>query len=342
MDQSLVLTLEKEFSIVDIIRIQHVELGYLTDNFVVYTAKNQKYFLKCQRHETARILPFIEETELFFAKNAIPVICPLQTKLGNAHFIHEVKTYTLYPFVLGTHIPRDELTKVHIQHFAQNLAHMHMLSKNGYPLITSFPIQDFWSKEKTLQGIKKIREILAQKKSQDDFDRLTEESFSLKEKCIEQYAVVYSDTALMNDALLHGDYHDYNIFFNSAGYVQHIFDFEKACWGSRMFEINKAMRISCFRFPFEEASYEKCMIFLRAYDEIYPVDIDELIRACYERHYYSFHSLWFENEHYILKNTRTDSLMPIELAKLKYFSQNIETFVRRISHFRDSSNPTGQ
>ena len=102
MNQEL---LEKIFSHYDVPSptvFLKIEKGFISHNHKVETAKGV-FFLKQHAPEKVWQIDSIEEIEMFFANNEIPVISPYLAKDGARHIVVDEGYYVLYPFVEGRH-----------------------------------------------------------------------------------------------------------------------------------------------------------------------------------------------------------------------------------------------
>lgn len=328
---NLTETISETFDIGPIISITPIDAGFLTENQLVETV-DKKYFLKGHRGEVAEHISYVEEVEQFFTKGDIPVITPIATKDGKLHFIHEGKTYTLYPLVEGIQAERGRLTENQLKSLGENLARMHLLSKEGIPKQFTGQEVNAWDKEKTLDKLKKTEELINNKETLSDFDKLALEHIALKRDFVLKNTSQYHDFNLSNDTLTHGDYHERNVFFTEEGGIKHIFDFEMAKIGPRHNELVRSLMLICF--PFGEKvgtkDFEDAGHYLRGYHSIFPINKEIFDRVLDAFKVKSFHSIWVETEYYLKGNTKIGTFLSPQIARNRYFSESFEEFKKHL------------
>ncbi len=288
-----------------------------------------KLFLKQYRFDNLKKINEIHKVKFFFAKNGIPVILPIENKACAFVFEHMGKFYSIFPYVSGRTIRKEELTKSALESAGCMLAKIHRLSKDGYPAIAKH-FNKGWDKNKLLSEIKGINQKITTLPKKTRYDNLALEILDLKKKLITEDKSQYIDFKLISDHLIHGDYHEMNIFFDKGDKVTHIFDLEKAGIAPRVIELVRSMDYMCFNGRYSDHNFTLADNYLNAYNKIYPITHSELWRGIKAFYLNKVHSLWLEKEHYIHKNKRVDSLLESDLLRLKYFSQHLDDFVNKL------------
>ncbi len=285
-----------------------ITAGYLSENFVVVSG-GRKYFLKQYRFKEKRRIVDAHKAKLFFASKGVPVIIPLKnnegetiTQIGNV-FV------SLFPFVegfqfvsKGTTVPAQAPKSLGIM-----LGRIHKAGESRYPEISE--VFKSWNKDEFFEDADSILEIINNKKILTDFDRQAKEAIEFKKKCVKEEKLSLADMEGLRTGLIHGDYHDGNVFFDKDGTVTHVFDFEKTCIAPCVFEIIRAMQYSYSTGHNRPGSEKYIGEFLNGYRTERPVSDEELKlgkELFYQR---EIHGLWVEKEHYLKNNSRVDMLL---------------------------------
>ena len=314
-----------------------VEGGYLSQNQIIGN-QDAGYFLKQYRFQDERQIEAIHRAKFFFGRGNIPVILPLDRRSGKTYFSFEGQVYALFHFVSGRHLIRGQVPETALTAMAETLARMHLLGK-GVDL-PGIKARSFgWNREKTASLVTDAETILGMisaKPHKDDFDRLAEDALHLKLTLAQQYAGAPAPLLPGADHLIHGDFHDANLFFDEADRVKAVFDLERVCLWPRVLEIIRAVDFICFSDgsqsgrAFEDWNFVAAHTFLTAYHQRYPLDRVELINGYKNYFIRRVQGLWVETEHYLNNNCRVDGFLTGEPDLLRYFSQNLDTFIERI------------
>ncbi len=338
MQKALIKKISDLFDLPALTYVGIAKGGFLSNNYIL-KSKNTKYFLKRYRAASYNWLPVASKAEVFFAKQAVPIIMPLKTKTNKTFFAIDGNSYSLFPFVDGKTFNHrtGKLTPDMAKSFATNLAQMHLLSKNKYPKITKVPLSE-WDTKHVLRTHKhfheystKILEIIRKKSKKTEYDKLALQLIKLKTSLVDSTPTKFNASSLGKKHIVHGDYHAQNMFINRQGNVTHVFDLEKADIRPRSLELARSILLICFNSQFTAKKFNLAKIYLKAYNAIYPIKRSELESAIRFICYKNPLNLWMEKEHYLHKNRKTDKLIAGELRFLKYMSKNLDKFIAKIS-----------
>lgn len=319
------------------IKVKHftkVDEGYLSDNQII-GAGNANYFLKKYRFTQEKRIKTIHAVKFFFAEAGIPVILPLKNKHLASFFRFEDYYYSLFPFVTGRRLNRGNLPADALKASAKLLADLHRVGTNA-EISSLREHSGAWNRKQFMAEAKRVLQVIEHKRSKDPFDELALETLNLKLALASRNNAQYDDFGLQNDHLIHGDYHEENLFFNENDQVKYVFDFEKTRLAPRTFEVIRSVNFICFSDTgycpvFDQQSFSNALIYLQTYHAHYPLRKNEFTNACKAYYLGKVHSLWVETEHYLHQNTRTDVFLKPELSFLKYFAKNDEIFIGRIN-----------
>ncbi|KKP85170.1 MAG: hypothetical protein UR83_C0003G0005 [Candidatus Moranbacteria bacterium GW2011_GWF2_35_54] len=297
-----------------------VEKGFLSENYILKNNK-QKFFLKKYRAFGLDRLKETHAVKKFFYKHKIPVIMPINTKAKKTFFLWKSNYYGLFPFVNGRQIDVDKLNKKEMESCAELLAKIHLVSKSKCPKLVkgrSFG----WDKKNSLKKSRYILNLIKNKKVQSVFDKKVAKYLVQKIEFIKKNKIEYEDLKLKNDHLIHGDFHEDNIFFDKKGDIMNV--------SPRVLELVRAMWFLCFYDRYDGSAFKRAQIFLSQYSSIYPIDKDELRRGIAAWHLNQLHSMWVVDEIYLKNNKRVEILMNSYINFLNYQSRNLEKFSKRI------------
>ena len=315
----------QNYSLRGIVTIEKIDLGFLSSNYRV-SNNDKEFFLKGYRYSDIEKVKEIHTVKKFFASHGFPVILPLQNKTGKTITTIEDVHYALFPFVKGIHFNRGTIPDHIAKALGENLAMMHACTQK-HPLVIK---ESFgaWSDSIALSRMDELIGIIENIKTPNAFDRLALASLKFKEDLVKKDGKPLSDFALEPYILLHGDYHEQNIFFDVSGKIKYIFDFEKATMGPRCFELWRSVDYMFLNGDFSDERISKAITYLKAYNAKNSISKEELTNGLEIYYQRLIHSVWVEKEHYLKENTRVDHFL--ETRSVEYLSKNQEDFLDRI------------
>jgi aminoglycoside phosphotransferase (APT) family kinase protein len=130
------------------------------------------------------------------------------------------------------------------------------------------------------------------------------------------------------DHLLHGDYHEKNVFLDTKGNVKHIFDLEKTEIGDRLHEVIRSMDFVCLNEGYDKKGLEKAHVYIQTYNELYPIKEKDFLDALEDYYFKKANSLWIERTHYLEDSDRVDCFLENQLNSLKFFPKNFDRLVK--------------
>jgi homoserine kinase type II len=321
--------IRKTYSFADKVEfLENVNSGYLSQNFILKNNDN-KFFLKQYRFDNIQKVNTVHQVKFFFANGNIPIILPIKNDLDEYVFEHKNMIYSLFPYVDGKIIERSKLSAKAFESSGKMLAKIHSLSRNDFPKILQNHTKG-WKKKDFLSDTQTLIDKIESIKLKTDFDKLALDTIRYKNTLVSNNYLKYEELDLQNNHIIHGDYHEQNIFYDKNSEVKFIFDIEKTEIAPRVLEIARSMDLMCFSGNYELKNFKNANIYLTAYNKIYPTNHNELKRGIMAYYLKKAHSLWIEKEHYLKNNSRVDCFLQGELSMLKYYAQNIETFFEKL------------
>lgn len=306
---------------------EKVKKGFLSENHILHS-DDKKYFLKRYRFDKQERIEEVHSAKKYFADGGIPVILPITNIQGNTFFLFGNFYFALFSFVSDIQIERESLSDVAIISLGETLGKIHLLGK-----CSKLPIKErfkAWNKEKALEKITAIQSKLKEQVELNDFDKLALQSIELKKKLIIDNSIVYEQIGLPSNHLIHGDYLDHNVFFDSNNKVSYVFDFEKTDYSPRMYELFRSLMYSFLSDNISDENIEKAKLYLNSYLSVYPTSKTELVSGLKLFYLKSIHGLWVESEHYLNNSDRVDVFLENDIKRIKYLSENFEEFENKL------------
>jgi Ser/Thr protein kinase RdoA (MazF antagonist) len=314
------------FGFIGILSLNRIEAGFLSANYAV-DAGGKRFFLKGYRFEDSQRIAEIHRIKSFFASKGIPVILPISTKEGKTFFTVDEKHYALFPFVTGVHPQRGSIPPHIIEALGAFIARMHAAGREC----------DFFVREKfadkdarsVITTACEIIGIIEAKVARDDFDKLALDSLRIKIMLTERDTVAFDRFITESPILLQGDFHEQNIFFDEAGNVKYVFDFEKAVMGLRSFELWRSADYMFLNGYFSKDRIGNVIAYFKAYNHRNPISSEELSNGLEVYYQRCIKSLWVEKEHYLKGNKKTDAFL--ENRTILFLSEHRDSFLKEIA-----------
>ena len=300
-----------------------VEGGYSSDNFVI-SSQDKKYFLKryYKKCDQARIQD-IHRAKEFFATSGIPIIRPLITRKGESYFKFGERFYALFPYI-DRQLNRKNSMEM-IRSLAEMQAKIHQAGKPGQPKVHQRELTT-WNKSLAKNKGWAILEIIESRRQFDQFDKTAKEFVRFKIEQITRNKIMPQAIELPFDHLIHGDFHDQNVFYNENGGVEYVFDLEKTVYAPRAYELSRAIDYICL----DDFDIAKAGIYLGAYRKLYPISDKEFFRGFQFYFLKGIHTFWIEENHYLENDRRADELYAGDIKRTRYFEKNLSRLVAEI------------
>lgn len=322
--RELAKKVEDLFGLGSIDRMQLLQGGYLSKNFVVVSGQ-QKWFLKQYRHKISQLVHQIKFAERFFAQHGVPVILPISDAHGRPAFVHNQQWHSLFPFINRRTLDVGELTQAGRVTLARQLARMHEL---GAGCKMSVQPLSMWDKDLFSMEVAEIELKLVEVGTEDPVHALIAHIIEQKKRFVEQDRFTPEDVRLPFDTLLHGDFTYKNVFFSEdQSRIDHVFDFEKAVRAPQAFEVARAIFIHAFDDGWTDEHLYRAVEFLRAYRQSRPISLEDLTQGARMYLTHLAHLLWIENK-VLLRGARDYvPLLRSHSHRVAHLFDDIETFV---------------
>jgi len=310
---------------------QRVMGGFLSENHILIQG-DAKYFLKQYAFNDEDKVKGVHAVKKYFKEGGIPVILPIVNKSGNTFFSFAGEYFALFPFIDGKYIPKSELSDTAIVSLAEMLGKMHLLGKKSSLIL----VEQFkgWDKQKLIQKGENIITEIKKRAELLDFDKLALEDVEWRISKIKSNSTTFEELGFKNDHLIHGDYQEANVFFDNSDQVTHIFDFEKAMYAPRLYELWRSTFFMFFSGNLSSKSITQAKLFLSSYLNVYPASTQELRRGFKLFYLRSLHSFWVPAEHYLKGNSRIDKLLSPRFQTIQYIEENFEELEGKLIEYK--------
>lgn len=329
----LCLALQRLYNFKNPVIAKQIEAGYKAISFVIRDGKNQFFVKKYHPKRSAERLLEIHRVKTFFNEHGVSTIPPLRNSEGSTLSTVNEEYFAVFPYVPDKQyygLPNNKA----VASAGENLARLHLAGVDHLSLVNK--VFKPWDRGAFLENASKMLEIADM--GTTSFDKMASNMLKLKIELAKSSRVSYEDLGLKNDAILHGDYHTHNLFFDEQDTVSFTFDFERTMLGPRTTDVANGLCMICFDFNTDietdvsDIHFERAHSFIHAYNEVYPIGLDEFMNGI--RWFFLSQIVYIEwpfNAHYFENDVRGDKLLPKHLNRLDYFSKNIDAALDRLS-----------
>lgn len=339
--QEITSLFEREFGYGRAERVEAVTTGYLSSNWIIHTPENIFFLKKYHSKRSQKDILAIHEVMRLFEAEGIPTINPLTTRNEQTVFEYNNGLYSLFPYVSGKSIQRDELETAHLAALGTMLAVIHNKG-TLLPNPRDLAIFNGWDRTLFLEHVNEIKKIQSAKPALDEFDRAVHEAIEYKLSHIFGDLRVPEDFFFTEYVVMHGDFHEQNVFFDDQALITHVFDWEKTAYGPRAFELFRSLYMVCIAADNinVEQAFARAKIFFDAYQKQFPLTEEEFRTAVEFFYVDQFYSIWIERLHYQESISVADTLLKESVSRIQFLEQYREEFVRRMFNEKTLSNFT--
>ncbi len=319
--------IEDLFSVGRVLGFEDVRTGLLSENHKVNTSVGP-FFLKRYRDRMNTVIHEIKTAEAYFAHANIPIILPIKDRFAREAFWCRGSWYSLYPFIDGHTPSYGDLTPPLLEHIGSLLARIHVAGDafRARP----FQIIRLGNPRKLHMELTELRYLLGKKPTISEEERALLELLDLKKRAAKQIETTIDPSVYAYVSLLHGDFQYYNLFTHE-NHVTHVYDLERTALGPTSYELIRALLLDCFEAGWDEESFDRAGVYLRAYREHKTVSQDELYAALRLYLYNITHTTWLEASHVIFGSTRPFAVLQNQRNRIAYLStHDLREFAERL------------
>ena len=306
--------------------------GYLNNSFVV-TANNNFFFL--QEINKNRNLLLENAVLLYLKKLDFPVPEIVKTKQNLICSYFNNKKMILTRYIEGySPIKFNDLSLNQIIQAAKKLAEFHKLMlKFDFEKISRLNVS---TKQEAINICSKVKIIIKNKFELDKIDlqisKIIDDKINLLQK--------YNESDLFNGLekclkiFCHGDYHGANLIFNEEDNIIGVVDWEFFGYDYRVWEVLRSMAFIC------DINYTgslvgpidfcKARIYLKAYNDIFPLTNHELDIMTELIQYKSLCCCFVLEKHYLEISKTCDIFIPKKSSHWFWWIENVGKFKKEV------------
>jgi Ser/Thr protein kinase RdoA (MazF antagonist) len=249
--------------------VEYPTAGTMNEMAVV-TTRCRKVVLRGHRQRDRRRVDFEHEVMAFARSRGVPVPEAIATPDGELVVEHDGRWYSLFEHATGHQIPRHDLDEHHAAAMGHALAGLHT-ALLCFPTAAAPRARRRYSYQATLHRIEELLVYVDEIEDPGEQDLWAVERLQSRAEWLRDRP---DPPAVVLDAeqVVHGDYQDTNLFFDS-GVVSSIIDWDKAEVRSPGEEVVRAMHLSLQLDP------ALCRVFLAGYRSAAVLSDDQLDQA---------------------------------------------------------------
>lgn len=313
------------------LRIDPAPGGMLNQNLIAVTAGGT-YFLKGYRYVEAGPVAREHRVIAYAAACGLPVPTPLAAPGGKTFLRVGGRQWAVFPLIPDRQIPAAELTSGHAGEMGAVLGRIHAALAR-FPSLEGarYPAKLLWDSARAGQEMADYEAAILRFPAPSPFDRHALGSFAYRRTLLVAGVPAPGAFADLPAQMLHGDFHEGNLFFGADGRITAVIDWELASVGPRALEIIRTLDIALRATHDSPAAAERLRAFLHAYVAQAPLTRDECLAMPELYWAYRVHSLWVYEEHYRKGSARTDDLAMEDVSGLEWWLQHRHDMGRRLA-----------
>lgn len=311
--------------------------GLLNQNLFATTARGA-YFLKGYRYADPEPIRREHRLVAYVRDHGLPALAPLASPTGDTFLRVGGRFWAVFPRLTGEQPAGPAMTPGQVREMGHLLGRIHLALAALPPADAArFPARLAWDSAQAAAAMAEYEQMIARRPALDPFDQHTLSSFAYRRTLLAGGVPPPSAFATLPAQVLHGDFHDRNLFFAPSGAVESVIDWELASVGPRAWEVVRALDVALALRQDVEAGAPRVRAFLHGYASAVPLTPDEcaampeLYRAA------RVHSLWVYEEHYRKGSARTDRVAMEDLETLHWLAANRQSLAQLFRETLDSA-----
>lgn len=301
------------------LRIELAPGGMLNQNLIAFTPRGG-FFLKGYRYTDLLAIKREHQLIAYVAGCGIPAVVPLADPGGATFLRVGGRWWAVFRLVTDQQLPAEALTAAHAREMGHMLGRIHaVLARFPASEATRFPSQPLWASARAADEMAEYEQLIKRLPALDPFDQHALASFAYRRTLLAGGVAPPEAFAGLPTQMLHGDFHEGNLFFDADGSISGVIDWELAAVKPRALEIMRALDVALRLREDLDAGSARLRTFVHAYASQGSLHEEECVRM--PELYWAFrvHSLWVYEEHYRKGSARTDRLAMEDLAALEWW-----------------------
>lgn len=238
----------------------------------------------------------------YVAAHNLPAVQTLPSRYGTSLVEYRGKYGALYFESPGRQLKKTELTIEHAKAAGKMLAQLHKVLKplpdTGY---RKYSLN--WEAGEWVERLNKIETALLQRSHLTDFDQWVLSRLRDQREWMRNPDCCHSYVPQFPAQVLHGDYHQGNLFFQNQT-VCGVIDWDQAVFMPRGFEV---ARVASYMFDLKK---DFTLAYLNSYQGIFPISREELEDGAQAWGAHCDHYVWAQEEIYLNHNERARVFIP--------------------------------
>ncbi len=298
--------------------------GLLNQNLFAVTARGA-YFLKGYRYTDPAPIDREHRLIAHARRLDVPALAPLATPDGKTFLHVGGRFWAVFPRVSDGQPGPDTMTPPRAQALGRMLGRIHRaLASVPRAEVERFPRKGTWDTAAAAREMAEYEAMIARRPVQDPFDQHTLASFGYRRTLMAGGVPAPGAFAALPAQVLHGDYHDRNVFFGADGDVSAVIDWELAAVGPRAWEIVRALDTALPLADDVETGGARLRAFVHGYASAAVLTAEECTAMPDLYWAARVHSLWVYEEHYRKGSARTDRLAMEDHQRLHWLATHRE------------------
>ena len=311
--------------------------GLLNQNLIAVTAGGA-YFLKGYRYVEPDPVAREHRVIAFAAAAGVPVAAPLAAPGGHTFLRVGGRQWAIFPRIADHQLRTPQLSPAHARAMGQVLGQIHT-ALAGFPALEAarYPAKLLWDSGRAADEMREYEAAIAAFPAPTPFDQHALSSFAYRRTLLAAGVPPPAAFADLPAQMLHGDYHEGNLFFGPDGAVSGVIDWELASSGPRALEIVRALDVALDATGDDPAATQRRRALLHASAAVAPLTRAECLAMPELYWAYRVHSLWVYEEHYRKGSARTDHLAMADIPALTWWLQHRHQLGRRLADELDAA-----
>lgn len=259
--------------------------GVMNESYVVATTGRSVVLRRHRFEEAARVEREHDLTESARLRG-IPTPPILRTRAGARVARITGNLYSIYELAPGRQIERAHLRPEHAASMGGALARIHAAIAGLTPAKPRRPSGTPPTAEETLTKLYGLRETIRSVPVPVESDRWAAERIDSRIAWLERHPEAAIVPEAVADQTVHGDYQESNVFFDAAGDVSAVIDWDKSERGSTAYEIIRTVALSF------DLDADLCSEFMSAYRAVRPMQEERLEAAAARYSSHTAHDTW--------------------------------------------------
>ena len=312
----------RRFGLGTALQVEVAPGGLLNQNLFAATGRGS-FFLKGYRYPEPE--PIMREHRVIAhaAEHGVPALPPLPAPSGETLLRVGGRHWAVFRRVDGWQPRPEEMTPDLAHQMGLTLGAIHTALATFPPLeAAKYPPKVGWNSARAYAEMAEYEAMILRRPAHDPFDQHTISSFGYRRTLLAGGVPAPEAFARLPAQLLHGDFHERNLFFSQQGQVEHVVDWELTGHGPRAWELIRALDIALQLRTDLDAGGARLRSFVEGYASVAPLTREECVAMPDLYWAARVHSLWVYEEHYRKGSARTDRLAMEDLEALHWLAAN--------------------